>query len=130
LSGLIQQSSADIVTNLAFKHGIPSALARDSKKYRDWQCLITEVRILQHPPIRKSPHVVDLVGVSFSVDSSTASPVLVTLKANRGDLSSLIFNDNRILADDGICIQLVTEIAEAIHLLHGCGITHNLSSPL
>ncbi|KAH8726575.1 kinase-like domain-containing protein [Phaeosphaeriaceae sp. PMI808] len=129
LSGLIQQSSADIVTNLAFKHGIPSGLTRDSKKDRDWQCLITEVRILQHPPIQKSYHVVDLVGVSFSVDSSTASPVLVTLKANRGDLSSLIFNNNRILAGDGICIQLVAEIAEAIHLLHGCGVAHGDIKP-
>ncbi|ORY10808.1 hypothetical protein BCR34DRAFT_614986 [Clohesyomyces aquaticus] len=84
LSGLIEQSSADILTDFAFKHGIPSGRARDSKKSQEWQSLLTEVEILQHPPIKKNPHVIDLLGVSFSVDSSMAQPVMVTLKANRG----------------------------------------------
>ena len=127
LSGQIQLSKTDAYTDFAFKEGIPEKLVRDSDDVQDWISLATEISILQHPPIYDSPHIVDLLGICFSIDSSdpterVAWPLLVTLKANRGDLSALILNDkHNILTDDGR-IQLFAEVAEAIYLLHECGI--------
>jgi hypothetical protein len=66
LSGSIQQSTADISTILAFKEGVPSKHQCDSEWDQDWYSLVTEVTVLQHPPIRESPYVIDLLGVTFS----------------------------------------------------------------
>jgi hypothetical protein len=130
LAGMIQQSTADVTTSLAFKEGVPSKHEYDTEQEQDWYSLLTEIVILQHPAINKNPHFVDLIGVSFYVDPCRgiekwrAWPLLVTRKANMGDLNSVIRDVSRSKLTDLTRLQLFAEIAEALHVLHSCGMSN------
>ena len=126
LSGLIQQSTADSATMLAFKEGIPSKNIRDTEQDQDWYSLVTEVTVLQHGPVKANPHIVDLVGISFSVlpdgtMNQRAWPFVIISKVNYGDLTTIL-RDNK---DD--CLKkrgrmiLFAGFAEALIVLHSCG---------
>lgn len=126
LSGSIQQSTADISTILAFKEGVPSKHQCDTEQDQDWYSLVTEITVLQHPPIRTSPHVIDLLGVTFRVESvndteKRALPLLISSKVNRGDLAHFILENQGTHLTPDIRLQLLTEVAEATRLLHSCG---------
>ena len=127
LSGGIQQSTADISTILAFKEGVPSKHQRDTEQDQDWYSLVTEITVLQHPPIRASHHVIDLLGVTFRVESvnnteKRAWPLLISSKVNRGDLAHFILEDQGTHLKADLRLQLLTEVAEATRLLHNCGL--------
>jgi hypothetical protein len=126
LSGSIQQSTADISTILAFKEGVPSKHQCDSEWDQDWYSLVTEVTVLQHPPIRESPHVLDLLGVTFRIESvndneKRALPLLISSKVNRGDLAHFILENQGTNLTPDTRLQLLAEVAEATWLLHSCG---------
>ena len=125
LSGSIYQAAADSGTAFAFKQGVPLRHERDDDKEQSWYSLVTEITALQHPPIRDSHHVIDLLGVSFSVDGApggraTAWPMLVTLRANMGDLGTVLTGTRWPLTPE-LRWQLLVEVAEAVYLLHSCG---------
>jgi len=130
LAGVIQQSTADATTSLAFKEGVPSKHEYDTEQEQDWYSLLTEIVILQHPTIQKNPHFVDLIGVSFYVEPCggiekwRAWPLLVTRKANMGDLNSVLRDVSQSFLTDLIRLQLFAEIAEALHVLHSCGMSN------
>lgn len=120
-SGVIQQSTADAATVLAFKEGIPSKTIHDTEEDQDWYSLVTEITILQHPPILASRHIIDLLGISFDVAGGRAWPVTVTSKVNRGNLTSLLLEDrDNLLTSDGK-IAILANLLEAVHTLHSCG---------
>jgi serine/threonine protein kinase len=126
LSGAIQQSTADISTVLTFKEGIPSKYLRDTEQEQDWYSLVTEITVLQHPQIRENNHIIDLLGVTFRVESTQnrekhAFPLLVTSKVNRGDLASFILEKEGEHLTPDLRLQLLAEVAEAITLLHRSG---------
>lgn len=129
LSGGIHQATADVGTVLAFKQGIPSRRECDDGEEQDWHSLVTEVTVLQHPPIRDSHHIIDILGITFSADTrdvdsgGRAWPLLVTRKATRGHLAAaLIDSENPISAEERL--QVLAEVAEAVFLLHSCGTSH------
>lgn len=126
LSGLIQQSIADLMTSLTFKEGVPSRNIHDTEQDQDWYSLVTEATILQHGPIKANPHIVDLLGVSFSVSSRGAIgprawPLLVTSKVNRGDLTTILRDETNHLLSREMRMMLFAEFAEALFVLHSCG---------
>ncbi|CAG8977220.1 hypothetical protein HYALB_00007916 [Hymenoscyphus albidus] len=134
LSGVIQQSIADVATFLAFKEGIPSKLRQDTNKDHDWRSLITQIRILQHPLIRASSHIIDLLGVALYVNPTTsrdrrALPLLVTSKVNRGDLSVILHNEQEDMLTENGRMRLLAMVAESVQILHACGITHGDIKP-
>lgn len=126
LSGLIQQSTADIATILAFKEGIPSRIVHDTEQDQDWYSLITELSILQHPPLKANPHLVNVLGVSFSVTSTQnhgqrAWPLIITSKANRGNLSTILGDEQSDFLTQETRMILFAGFAEAVFVLHSCG---------
>lgn len=126
LSGTIQQSTADISTVLAFKEGVPSKHPHDTEQEQDWSSLATEITILQHPQIRENHHIVDLLGVTFRVESvqdkeKRAFPLLVTSKINRGNLASFLLEKEGEHLTPNLRLQLLAEVAEATQLLHSSG---------
>lgn len=129
LSGLIQQSTADLATTLAFKEGVPSRDIHDTEQDQDWYSLVTEVTILQHAPIKANLHIVDLLGVSFSVSSSgsmgqRAWPLLVTSKVNRGDLTTILRDGKGDFLTKEVRMILFAGFAEALFVLHSCSEFH------
>jgi hypothetical protein len=128
LAGTIQQSTADIATVLAFKEGVPSKHEHDTEQDQDWYSLVTEVTILQHATIRANPHFVDLIGISFYVELTDraerrrAWPLLVTSKVNIGDMSTVLRGGHKDILTEISRLQLFAEVAEAVHILHSCGI--------
>lgn len=125
LSGDIRQAGVDTTTILAFKQGVPLMRERDDDKHRDWSSLATEMAVLAHPAIQESQHIIQLLGVAFSIDTSTgkeakAWPLLLTRRANLGNMELLLSSTERRL-DGGLRWQLFVEVAEAVHLLHACG---------
>ncbi|KAF2812457.1 TPR-like protein [Mytilinidion resinicola] len=134
LSGGIQQSTADVATVLAFKEGIPSKHERDTEQDQDWYSLVTEITVLQHKSIRENPYITDLIGVSFYVEPNAGTekrawPLLVTSKVNRGDLSTMLTNEQQGLLTENMRMQLFAEIAEAVYTLHACGVSHGDIKP-
>jgi hypothetical protein len=124
LSGSIQQATADVATVFAFKEGVPDKTLRDSNDTQDWYSLITEITILQHKWVRNSHRFADLVGVSFYVQSSPsrrAWPLIVTSRANRGDLAAFLSNQEPQSLTDAIRRLLFAEVLEAIYILRECG---------
>jgi hypothetical protein len=126
LSGLIQQSIADLSTSLTFKEGVPSRNIHDTEQDQDWYSLITETTILEHGPVKANPHFVDLLGVSFSVPPAQASaprawPLLITSKVNRGDLSTILRDEASHHLSSDMRMMLFAELSEAVFVLHACG---------
>jgi hypothetical protein len=126
LSGTIQQSTADVSTVFAFKEGVPSKHPRDTEQEQDWYSLVTEITVLQHPQIRENDHIINLLGVTFRVESAQgkenrAFPLLVTSKVNRGDLASFLLEEDGKQLTPNIRLQLLAEVAEATKLLHSSG---------
>jgi len=125
LSGDIRQAGADAETILAFKQGVPSMQERDDHYHQDWNSLATELIVLGHQPIRENDHVIQLLGVAFSVDASTGTrpnawPLLVTRRANLGNLD-LLLSRTEGQPDGAMRWQLFVQVAEAVYLLHACG---------
>ena len=121
ISGLVTQSTADAMTSFAFKRFIPSDFENEGSVDHVFSSLITEILVMQHEPIRRNPHIADLIGVCWDIDNSSKKvwPVIVTHKANCGDLENFLF-ENRDLAPE-LRFQICANIAEATELLHECG---------
>ena len=126
LSGGIQQASADHATDLAFKQGIPSRCERDDDQRRDWYSLITEIAVLQHPPLRENQYIIDILGITFSVEptsntSRKAWPLLVMKKADLGDLAALLNLIPEHSLTTKFRLQFLAAISEAVYLSHKNG---------
>lgn len=126
LSGVIEQSTADVSLTLAFKEGVPSRQHRDTEEEQDWYSLVTEITALQHPPVKHNPHIIDLLGINFSVDSldgnrKRAWPFTITSKTNRGDLAGFLTERRGTGLTSDIRLQLFAQVAEVIRVLHSCG---------
>ncbi|KAK0646794.1 hypothetical protein B0T16DRAFT_493705 [Cercophora newfieldiana] len=133
LSGDIRQAGADAETILVFKPGVPSMRERDDNYYQDWSSLAAEMMVLGHPTIRENHHIIQLLGVAFSVDASTGTratawPLLVTRRANLGNLE-LLLSRTEGQADGALRWQLFAEVAEAVYLLHASGVSHGDIKP-
>jgi hypothetical protein len=127
LSGDVDQSTADAATTFTFKNAIPSKRPHDDVYIQDWYSLVTQLSVLQHPPIRENPHIIDLVGISWKVDAPgppRAWPFLVTPKVNRGSLGDLLLQET---VKDEVRFQVCAEVLEAFALLHSCGAYLSLS---
>lgn len=124
LSGHIDQAGVDVGTFLAFKEGVPSKQLRDDSKAREWSSLVTELAVLQHPSIRGSPYVGNLLGVSFSIkggqDGRRAWPILTTCKASLGSLETVFRNPEQPLPDE-LRQRIFAHVIQSIYLLHNCG---------
>ena len=117
LSGDVDQSTADAAITLTFKNGIPSKCPCDDVHVQDWYSLVTQLSVMQHPPIRENPHIIDLVGIGWKVDASglRAWPFLVTPKVNRGSLADFLLQEK---IEDEVRFQICSQVAEACALLH------------
>ncbi|KAI8721441.1 Serine/threonine protein kinase [Fusarium sp. LHS14.1] len=134
LSGGIHQATADVGTILAFKQGVPSKRECDDDTEQDWYSLATELTVLQHPPIRENHCIINLLGITFSVDDKDvlsggrAWPVLVTRKASLGHMGAALLNpQSPISAKDRL--KFFAEASEAVFLLHHCGVAHGDIKP-
>jgi len=90
----------------------------------DLEAVRLELNALTHPPIRKHPHIVDIIGLSWArldADSYLSLPVLYLEFAAHGSLAQYLA-DNEVSPRDRI--GLAKQIAEGLDILHICGITH------
>jgi len=127
LSGGVHQATADAVTMLAFKEGVPSRLRRDNEESQEWYSLVTEISVLQHRPIRQHGHITNLLGVTFWTDSGArAWPLVITRKAELGDLGSFLARDGDV-ESVGLTgewrSQIMREVVDAVFTLHSCGMS-------
>ncbi|KAF3002326.1 hypothetical protein E8E14_005652 [Neopestalotiopsis sp. 37M] len=127
MSGSVHQAAADALTMLAFKSGIPSRCAQDDNINHDWYSLITELTILNHPPIRNSLHCAKLLGITFIPDEENSGtrqtwPNLVTLKATLGNLEEFLTSHQDDLLTDSVRSTCVADITHALNTLHSCGV--------
>ncbi|KAF5699740.1 serine threonine kinase [Fusarium globosum] len=121
LSGHIHQATADVETMLVFKKGVTNRREFDDDQEQDWYHLITQIAILQHKGICKSKHIIDLLGITFSVDRvgsfEMAWPLLITRKATLGHLGSSLSNTESPISTENRR-KFFTEVAEAVLTLH------------
>lgn len=90
----------------------------------DLEAVRLELNALTHPPIRKHPHIVDIIGLSWArldADSCLSMPVLYLEFAAYGSLAQYLA-DNEVSPRDRI--GLAKQVADGLDILHVCGITH------
>ncbi|KAH7232784.1 hypothetical protein BKA59DRAFT_549304 [Fusarium tricinctum] len=132
LSGLINQATADVGTTLVFKRGVPNRREFDDDQEQDWYHLITQIAVLQHKEICKSPRIINLLGITFSIDLigsvEMAWPLLITRKATLGHLGATLSNTTNPISTENRR-KFFTEVAEAVLTLHHYGIAHGDIKP-
>lgn len=125
LSGHIHQATADVETMLVFKKGVTNRREFDDDQEQDWYHLITQIAVLQHKGICKSKHIINLLGITFSIDRvgsfEMAWPLLITRKATVGHLGASLSNTESPISTEHRR-KFFTEVAEAVLTLHHYGI--------
>ncbi|RBQ77261.1 hypothetical protein FVER14953_06542 [Fusarium verticillioides] len=125
LSGHIHQATADVETMLVFKKGVPNRREVDDDQEQDWYHLITQIAVLQHKDIYKSQRIINLLGITFSIDLigsiERAWPLLITRKATLGHLGAHLSNTTSPVSVENRR-KFFTEVAEAVLTLHRHGI--------
>ena len=87
------------------------------------RAVISDLRVMLHPPIRKSPFVIDLLGISWYKEiDSRVMPVLVMQCARFGSLAD--FQAGPRVLDNPTKARLSLDVAKGLLALHGCGIVH------
>lgn len=87
------------------------------------RAVISDLRVLLHPPIRKSEFVINLLGISWYKEiDSRVMPVLVMQCARYGSLAD--FQASPRVLDGPTKARLSLDVAEGLLALHGCRIIH------
>nr|RBQ88726.1 hypothetical protein FVER53263_06541 [Fusarium verticillioides] len=132
LSGHIHQATADVETMLVFKKGVPNRREVDDDQEQDWYHLITQIAVLQHKDIYKSQRIINLLGITFSIDLigsiERAWPLLITRKATLGHLGAHLSNTTSPVSVENRR-KFFTEVAEAVLTLHRHGVAHGDIKP-
>ncbi|EXM26152.1 hypothetical protein V3481_014046 [Fusarium oxysporum f. sp. vasinfectum] len=132
LSGHIHQATADVETMLVFKRGVPNRREFDDDQEQDWYHLITQIAVLQHKDICKSQRIINLLGITFSIDLigsvEMAWPLLITRKATLGHLGANLSNTTNPISTENRR-KFFTEVAEAVLTLHHYGVAHGDIKP-
>jgi serine/threonine protein kinase len=119
---------------LALKQGLfPMAQQQHTGTNNDWQtyrAILQEVRILNHPEIRRHPNFVRLFGVIWHGHTghegeSVVTPVLVQDYATHGDLQGFLrAKSAEDILTRQLKIQLITGVSEGLQALHALGVIH------
>lgn len=116
-SAQISQSQINIQTSFAFKR---FSEPRSDGAELVFKALASEIRVLQNPHTRSSPHVVNLQGICWEFDdpSGTIYPVLVFPKAEYGDLYTYLRRQDGKAVSFDTRLKWCIQIARAINTLH------------
>jgi len=89
------------------------------------QAVLTEMKVLYHPPIRRHPNIVKLLQLRWDTQNGP-NLIAPTLVLEHGDLGSLsAFQDqNRVVLHSRAKTQICLDVAEGLQFLHDCGIVH------
>lgn len=90
------------------------------------KAVLTEIKVLAHPPILNHPNVVDLLGVFWDTQESSEksiAPSLLMEDALLGSLEAFQQPDFLALAID-LKMEIVLDIARGLDMLHDSGIVH------
>src|SRR2546421_6524330 len=87
--------------------------------------LITELRVMSHPPLRSQPNITNLLGLTWYCDEFYEIPVLpivVMEYSPLGTLTNFLIKQNASIA---IKKQLCLDVANGLNALHRCRILHS-----
>lgn len=90
------------------------------------KAVLTEIKVLAHPPVLNHPNVVDLLGFLWDTQESSEksiAPSLVMEDALLGSLDSFQKPDFLTLSID-MKMEIVRDIAKGLDVLHDSGIVH------
>lgn len=91
-----------------------------------FKALMSKLMILSQPQIKRHPHIVNIEGIAFDVESTTTEsavvwPVLVLEKAHHGSLQRYMDSANSKSTDTCARLQLCAQIGSAISAMHSNG---------
>ena len=121
----VSQSLINIQTNFAFKRmrsSVASPLCTPDVLQADFKALVSEILVLRNPPLHRIPSILNLEGICWEVKPSGKGvwPVLVSTKAQLGDLQKFMEFENGGGASIHEKIGLCIDVANAIMALHSC----------
>jgi len=129
-TGLVHESTIDASTKFAFKRSCrlfksPGA----STSFKAYRILIQEIFLLNIPPIRTHPGIVNIEGICWEVDDDhKVSPVFIFQKAERGDLGQYLKAEaGRGESGFRIRLGLCHDIGNALATLHNNSTSTSLS---
>ena len=114
-SGEIRQAVIDLQTNFAFKR-----LKRRNDLASSYRAVMSEILVLQSPSIRSHPNVAKLIGVCWETDAGSGDiwPVLISEKADCGDLREFMGTESGRMMSIQARVQLCIDVARGILELH------------
>ncbi|PGH11948.1 TKL protein kinase [Polytolypa hystricis UAMH7299] len=113
--------------SVVLKRVLPRRSLHQQSPYRQdlaqFRAVISDLRVLQHPPIRKLQTIIDLIGISWSKEvDSTVMPILVMQCAKYGSLAD--FQAGSPVMDGPTKARLSLDVAQGLLALHSCRIIH------
>lgn len=125
MRGVIDALSEDIVV----KRTRESVLVPRSKGLKS---LINELRIRTHPAVREHPNIVRFKGIAWDfedVEATKPRPLLLEELAPQRTLSGFWVNYEFVRMTFSSKLELCTDIAEGLYVLHQCGVVHGDVKP-
>ncbi|KAK3181121.1 hypothetical protein K4F52_007534 [Lecanicillium sp. MT-2017a] len=93
--------------------------------------IVRELRILSHPPLRKSKRILDVYGFAWELDRifkvGKVIPILMVEHASNGTLENYLENTKPLPLQEKLKIS--SSIAEGLAALHKCRIVHSDLKP-
>ena len=129
--GRVNQSLLNVQTSFAYKRFKPdvtnSQLSESQFREQQYAAMINEMCILSQPAIGGHNSFPHFVGVCFehSPNATEFWPVLVMVKAERGDLEEYMSQEHAI--GPQVSLRICGEIANGIHAVHRYGESFLLS---
>lgn len=119
-SAEVFQSTVYSSIALAFKDSSAKVAGKRRVGFRD---IMKEVLIVRAPYLRKSPNIIDLLGISWHIDlfEDRVWPVLVYRKGSHGTLRDYICNPKRMEENLSHRLGLCSGVLQGLAMLHSAG---------
>lgn len=132
--GMAVRTSSDHHTRLTNGDNIVLKKPRLKRAFTDSSALhsiVTELRVLSHPPLRTNKRILDVYGFAWEMDQNfgvgQVSPVLMVEYANYGTLQSYLGDAETLPLEQKL--KIASDVAEGLDALHKSHIIHSDLKP-
>jgi serine/threonine protein kinase len=87
--------------------------------------LISELRVMGHPPLRDHPNIAGIQGLTWHCNESYDPPILPALVMEYSSLGTLDNFLNKAKPELSVRVRLCLDVARGLKELHRCGILHS-----
>jgi hypothetical protein len=121
-SAEVYQSTVFKSLALAFKD---STIKSTGKRRIGFKDIMREILIVRAPYLRKSPNIIDLLGISWNIDLSENRvwPILVYRKGLHGTLRDYVCNPQRMKETLAVSLMLCSGVLHGLARLHSAGMS-------